>query len=152
MGFDDLQHARHHRLGSQALGIDVNRIVGRLQQFGMRAHGLMIDYRRLKSDLVALLLLGGCVFLALCLYSYDPAAGALRYEGALFSQGAGRPVVAGGLLYWPFEDARFSTDRAEFAVTNGVDWAWRVLPEGVVYPTLRKKYRGKKRKRRRRRR
>ncbi len=67
------------------------------------------------------------------IYSYDPATGALRYERALFSQGAGRPVVAGGLLYWPFEDARFSTDRAEFAVTNGVDWAWRVLPEGVVY-------------------
>lgn len=33
----------------------------------------MIDYSRLKSDLLALLLLGGCVFLALCLYSYDPA-------------------------------------------------------------------------------
>ena len=28
------------------------------------------------------------------IYSYDPATGALRYERALFSQGAGRPVVA----------------------------------------------------------
>jgi hypothetical protein len=67
------------------------------------------------------------------IYSYDPATGALRYERALFSQGAGRPLVAGGLLYWPFEDPRFSTDRAEFAVTNGADWAWRVLPEGVAF-------------------
>ncbi len=67
------------------------------------------------------------------IYSYDPVTGALRYERALFSQGAGRPLVAGGLLYWPFEDARFSSDRAEFAVTNGTDWAWRVLPEGTAY-------------------
>jgi hypothetical protein len=63
------------------------------------------------------------------IYSYDPATGALRYERALFSQGAGRPLVAEGLLYWPFEDPRFSADRAEFAVTNGANWAWRVLPE-----------------------
>jgi hypothetical protein len=39
------------------------------------------------------------------LYSYDPDGGALRYERHLFSQDAGRPVVADGLLYWPFEDA-----------------------------------------------
>lgn len=63
------------------------------------------------------------------IYSYDPATGTLRYERALFSQGAGRPLVAAGLLFWPFEDPRFSADRAEFAVTNGTDWAWRVLPE-----------------------
>lgn len=67
------------------------------------------------------------------IYSYDPATGALRYERALFSQGAGRPLVAEGLLYWPFEDPRFSADRAEFAVTNGVDWAWRVLPDVQAY-------------------
>jgi hypothetical protein len=67
------------------------------------------------------------------IYSYDPATGAVRYERALFSQGAGRPLVAGRLLYWPFEDPRFSSDRAEFAVTNGTDWAWRVLPEGTAY-------------------
>ncbi len=67
------------------------------------------------------------------IYSYDPATGALRYERALFSQGAGRPLVAGDLLYWPFEDPRFAADRAEFAVTNGTDWAWRVLPEVEAY-------------------
>jgi len=67
------------------------------------------------------------------IYSYDPATGALRYERALFSQGAGRPLVAEGLLYWPFEDPRFAADLAEFAVTNGADWAWRVLPEVEAY-------------------
>ena len=67
------------------------------------------------------------------IYSYDPRTGALRYERALFSQGAGRPLVAGGLLYWPFEDPRFSADRAEYAVTNGADWAWRVLPGVEAY-------------------
>ena len=41
------------------------------------------------------------------LYSYDPAGGTVRYERHLFSQDAGEPVVAGGLLFWPFEDARF---------------------------------------------
>jgi len=55
------------------------------------------------------------------IYSYDPATGALRYERALFSQGAGRPLVAGGLLFWPFEDPRLAADRAEYSVTNGVD-------------------------------
>lgn len=63
------------------------------------------------------------------IYSYNPTTGAMRYERALFSQGAGRPLVGGGLLYWPFEDPRCSADRAELAATNGTDWAWRVLPE-----------------------
>jgi outer membrane protein assembly factor BamB len=67
------------------------------------------------------------------IYSYDPATGSLRYERALFSQGAGRPLVAGGLLYWPFEDPRFSAGLPEFAVTNGTDWAWYVLPEGEAF-------------------
>jgi hypothetical protein len=47
------------------------------------------------------------------IYSYDPASGTARYEQSLFSQGAGRPLIAGRLLYWPFEDPRFSADRAE---------------------------------------
>ena len=41
------------------------------------------------------------------IYSYDPATGALRYERALFSQGAGRPLVAGRLLYWGKADLDF---------------------------------------------
>lgn len=67
------------------------------------------------------------------IYSYDPATGSLQYERALFSQGAGRPMIAGDLLYWPFEDPRFSAGLPEFAVTNGTDWNWYVLPEGEVY-------------------
>lgn len=67
------------------------------------------------------------------IYSYDPTAGESRYERHLFSQDAGDPVVSNGLLYWPFEDARFSAGRGEYAVTNGDLWQWRVLPEGQVF-------------------
>ncbi len=67
------------------------------------------------------------------IYSYDPATGRLRYERHLMSQDAGVPVVAAGLLYWPFEDPRFSTGRGEYAVTNGRAWRWRVLPDGEVF-------------------
>jgi hypothetical protein len=66
-------------------------------------------------------------------YSYDPVTGDTRYERHLFSQDAGSPVVAAGLLYWPFEDARFSMGLGEYMVTNGRDWSWRVLPEGEVF-------------------
>ncbi len=66
-------------------------------------------------------------------YGYDPATGTTRYERHLFSQDAGEPAVADGRLYWPFEDARFSTGRGEYAVTNGRDWQWRVLPHGEVF-------------------
>jgi formylglycine-generating enzyme required for sulfatase activity len=67
------------------------------------------------------------------LYSYDPITGESRYERHLFSQDAGDPVVSNGLLYWPFEDARFSAGRGEYAVTNGHSWQWRLLPEGQVF-------------------
>ena len=66
-------------------------------------------------------------------YSYDPATGKVRFEANLFSQGPGTPVVAGGLLYWPFEDARASTGRGEFMLTDGRRWRWHVLPEGQVF-------------------
>lgn len=66
-------------------------------------------------------------------YSYDPRTSATRYERHLFSQDAGDPVVADGLLYWPFEDGRFSTGRGEYAVTNGREWQWRILPAGEVF-------------------
>ncbi len=66
-------------------------------------------------------------------YSYDPTDGETRYERHLFSQDAGEPAVAGGLLYWPFEDSRFSTGHGEYMVTNGRDWQWRILPDGEVF-------------------
>ena len=66
-------------------------------------------------------------------YSYDPVGGETRYERHLFSQDAGEPAVAGGLLYWPFEDSRFSTRHGEYMVTNGRDWEWRLLPSGEVF-------------------
>lgn len=67
------------------------------------------------------------------IWSYDPGTGQTRYERHLFSQDAGDPVVHKGLLYWPFEDARFSPGRGEFAVTNGHDWKWGLLPEGQAF-------------------
>ena len=66
-------------------------------------------------------------------YSYDPLSGQTQYERHLFSQDAGEPAIADGLLYWPFEDARFSTGHGEYMVTNGRDWQWRVLPDGEVF-------------------
>jgi hypothetical protein len=68
------------------------------------------------------------------LYSYDPANGTTRYEGHLFSQDAGIPTVSQGLLYWPFEDPRLSTN-GEYAVTNGKDWQWHYIPEGEIFHT-----------------
>ncbi|MBI2315473.1 MAG: formylglycine-generating enzyme family protein [Betaproteobacteria bacterium] len=68
------------------------------------------------------------------LYSYHPGSGEVRYERHLFSQDAGNPAVVGGLIYWPFEDARFSVGRGEFLVSNGRDWQWRALPHpGVLH-------------------
>lgn len=64
------------------------------------------------------------------IYSYDPETQVTRYEQHLFSQGAGTPMVSEGLLYWPFEDPRFSADLGEYMFTNGQQWQWRVLPEG----------------------
>jgi hypothetical protein len=66
-------------------------------------------------------------------YSYDPRSGAVRYERHLFSQDTGEPVVADGLLYWPFEDPRFSPRRGEYMVTNGRDWQWRALRDGEAF-------------------
>lgn len=66
-------------------------------------------------------------------YSYDPRTGGARYERHLFSQDAGDPVVADGLLYWPFEDPRVSLGRGEFMVTNGHTWRWHMLPQGPAF-------------------
>ena len=67
------------------------------------------------------------------IYSFEPAGRNLRYETHLFSQDAGRPTVAHGRLYWPFEDARFSTGRAEFMATDGTSWDWRTIPEWEAF-------------------
>ena len=67
------------------------------------------------------------------IYSYDPTTQTTRYERHLFSQAVGTPVVADGLLYWPFEDPRFSADLGEYMVTNGPQWQWRVLPRGQAF-------------------
>ena len=66
-------------------------------------------------------------------YSYDPVTGNTRYEAHLFSQGAGQPAVLNGLLYWPFEDPRASTGRAEFMVTDGAGWKWMMIPDGQAF-------------------
>ena len=67
------------------------------------------------------------------LYSYDPRSGEVRYEANLLSQGPGRPVVANGLLYWPFEDSRASTGRGEFMVTDGRRWTWHLIADGQAF-------------------
>ncbi len=67
------------------------------------------------------------------LYTYDPANGDLRYERHLFSQDAGRPAILNGLLYWPFEDNRFSLGWGQFMITDGTDWRFRTIPTGQVF-------------------
>lgn len=80
------------------------------------------------------------------IYSYDlngpqaggragPQAGGranhrtLRFEHRLFSQDTGTPALIDGLMYWPFEDPRFSTTHGEYIVSNGRTWQWRMAPE-----------------------
>jgi hypothetical protein len=69
------------------------------------------------------------------LYSFDPGTGKTRYEKHIFSQDAGQPVIAKRLLYWPFEDSRFSPGHGEFMVTNGKDWNWHLIPKGRAFHT-----------------
>ncbi|MEO1592594.1 MAG: hypothetical protein AAFU71_15070 [Cyanobacteria bacterium J06632_22] len=67
------------------------------------------------------------------LYSYALATGETRYEQHLFSQSVGKPLLSGGLLYWPFEDPRFSADLGEYMVTDGTEWQWHILPTGEAF-------------------
>jgi hypothetical protein len=67
------------------------------------------------------------------IHSYDPATRALRYERHLFSQDAGQPLVAAGLLYWPFEDSRISLGWGHFLVTNGEDWRHGTIPTAQIF-------------------
>ena len=68
-------------------------------------------------------------------YSFDPRTRMTRYRRHLFSQDAGQPVVHDDLLYWPFEDARFSAGRGELMVTNGADWRWHEIRQGLAFHT-----------------
>ena len=61
------------------------------------------------------------------LYSFDPPSGTFRYERHLFTQGVGKPVVAEGRLYWPFEDPRFHLGVGQLASTDGEDWELHVV-------------------------
>jgi len=67
------------------------------------------------------------------IYSYDPVGGETRYEAHLLSQDAGHPLVADGLLYWPFEDPRFTVGLGEYMVTDGEAWRWHTLPDGQAF-------------------
>ncbi len=67
------------------------------------------------------------------LYSLDPATADLRYERHLFSQDAGRPLVHRGLLYWPFEDPRFSQGWGHFQVTDGTGWRFGTVPTAQIF-------------------
>ncbi len=69
------------------------------------------------------------------LYSYDPETGAVRYERHLFSQDGGRPMVSGGRLFLPFEDARFSQGWGHFLVTDGERWELGTIPNGQIFHT-----------------
>ena len=62
------------------------------------------------------------------IYSFEPTSEEVRYERHLFSQDAGHPVVADGLLYWPFEDSRFSLGWGHFSVTDGESWRLGTIP------------------------
>jgi hypothetical protein len=57
-------------------------------------------------------------------YSYDPKSGDTRYELHLFSQDVGKPLAAGGRLYWPFEDSRFNLGWGYF--TSGESGTWKI--------------------------
>ena len=62
------------------------------------------------------------------LHSVPVRGGPPRYEGHLFSQDAGDPVVHRGLLYWPLEDARTGPGVGAFDVTDGERWEYGLIP------------------------
>lgn len=68
-------------------------------------------------------------------YSFDPSNSSVRFERALFSQDAGTPVAAHGLLYWPMEDFRFSLGWGAFAATDGARWMVGDIPGETVFHT-----------------
>jgi len=69
------------------------------------------------------------------IWSLDPVQGDVRYERHLFSQDAGIPLVHHGLLYWPFEDNRFSIGWGMIEVTDGLNWQPLVVPTAEIFHT-----------------
>ena len=67
------------------------------------------------------------------IWSLDPASGKLRYERHLYSQDAGVPLVYRGLLYWPFEDSRFSFGWGMVQVTDGANWQPLLVPTATIF-------------------
>jgi len=67
------------------------------------------------------------------IYSVDLMSGRPRYERHLISQDAGDPVIADGLLYWPYEDPRTSVGWGLIAVTDGRDWRRLLIPTARIF-------------------
>ena len=67
------------------------------------------------------------------LHSVPLEGGEPRYEGHLFSQDAGDPVVHRGLLYWPLEDARVEPGIGAFDVTDGERWDHGLIPTELAF-------------------
>ncbi len=66
-------------------------------------------------------------------WSFDPGDSKLRYERHLFSQAAGSPIVHRGLMYWPYEDPRFSLGWGIAEVTNGKTWRPLLMPTAKIF-------------------
>ena len=67
------------------------------------------------------------------LWSIPLTTGDPRYEGHLFSQDAGDPVVHRGLLYWPLEDGRAEPGIGAFNVTDGDHWEHGLIPTDQAF-------------------
>lgn len=67
------------------------------------------------------------------LWSLDSETGDVRYERHLYSQDAGVPLVHRGLLYWPFEDSRFSFGWGMLQVTDGTAWLPLLVPSARIF-------------------
>ncbi|MEM7427715.1 MAG: hypothetical protein AAF441_16605 [Pseudomonadota bacterium] len=67
------------------------------------------------------------------IWSFEPNNRTLRHERHLFSQAAGAPLMHRGLLYWPYEDGRFSLGWGMIEVTNGEDWRPLLVPTAEIF-------------------
>ena len=69
------------------------------------------------------------------IWSLDPSRNDARYERHLFTQDAGKPLIHNGLLYWPFEDSRFSIGWGMLEVTDGKNWQPAILSSAEIFHT-----------------